>query len=125
MIAIDASAAYEALLDDRSDRVLKATSALVAPDLIVGELLNARWKCARSHLPVPSVDTILGFLRRVRIVSCLAYATEAAELAERLDHPVYDCFYVAVARRERLKLLTSDAHLTRKMRTHKLGSLLA
>jgi len=125
VIAIDASAAYESLIDGRSDSVLNMTSELVAPDIIVGELLNARWKSARSHLPTPSVDAILGFLKRVRIVPSLTYAIEAAELAERLNHPVYDCLYIAVARRETLKLLTIDAHLTRKLRTHKLGSLLA
>ncbi|MGA2395639.1 MAG: type II toxin-antitoxin system VapC family toxin [Candidatus Lustribacter sp.] len=125
MIAIDASAAYESLLSERADAVLESTQQLVAPDIIVGELLNARWKSVRSHVPAPSVDAILGFLKRVRVVPCLAYATEAAELAERLNHPVYDCFYIAVARRETLKLLTIDAHLTRKLRTHKLGSLLA
>jgi predicted nucleic acid-binding protein len=124
MIAIDASAAYESLIGERSDEVLSRTSALTAPDIIVGELLNARWKSARSHLPAPSLDAILGFLKRVRIVPCLAYATEAANLAERLDHPVYDCLYIAVAQRETLKLLTIDSHLMRKMRSHKLGSLL-
>ena len=125
MFTIDASAAYESLIDERSDSVLNTTSELVAPDIIVGELLNARWKSVRSRLPAPSVDAVLGLLKRVRIVPCLAYAAEATELAERLDHPVYDCFYIAVARRETLKLLTIDAHLTRKMRTHRLGSLLA
>lgn len=125
MIAIDASAAYESLIGEHSDSILGKTTALIAPDIIVGELLNARWKNVRSRLPAPSVDAILGFLKRVRIVPCLAYATEAAELAERLDHPVYDCLYIAVARREALKLLTIDAHLSRKMRMHKLGSLLA
>ena len=125
MIAIDASAAYQSLLGARSDKVLESTSGLVAPDIIVGELLNSRWKNVRSKLAAPSLDAILSFLKRVRIVPSLPYAIEAAELAERMNHPVYDCFYVALARRETLKLLTIDEHLTRKMRAHKFGSLLA
>ena len=124
MIAIDASAAYQSLLGARSDNVLESTSGLVAPDIIVGELLNSRWKNARAQLAAPTLEAILSFLKRVRIVPSLAYAIEAAELAERMNHPVYDCFYVALARRETLKLLTIDDHLMRKMRAHKYGSLL-
>lgn len=125
MIAIDASTAYQALVGGRSDNVLATTTGLVAPDIIVSELLNARWKNERARLPAPTLDTILAFLKRVRVMPSLPYATEAAELAERMDHPVYGCFYVALARRETLKLLTIDGRLTRKLRTHKLGSLLA
>jgi predicted nucleic acid-binding protein len=104
--------------------VLATTTDLVAPDIIVSELLNSHWKSERARLAAPTIDAILAFLKRVRVMPSLPYAIEAAELAERMNHPVYDCFYVAVARRETLKLLTIDAHLTRKMRTHKLGSLL-
>jgi predicted nucleic acid-binding protein len=124
MIAIDASAAFQALVAERSDTVLAKTTDLVAPDIIVSELLNARWKSERARLAAPTLDAILAFLKRVRLLPSLPYAIDAAELAQRMNHPVYDCFYVAVARRETLKLLTLDAQLTRKMRTHKLGSLL-
>jgi predicted nucleic acid-binding protein len=41
-----------------------------------------------------------------------------------LDHPVYDCVYVAAAQHEQAKLLTVDKKLAQKLRTHKLSSLL-
>jgi predicted nucleic acid-binding protein len=124
MIVIDASAAYQSLLGARSDATLESTSGLVAPDIIAGELLNSRRKNVRSKLAAPSLEAILGFLKRVRIAPSLAYAIQAAEIAERMNHPIYDCFYVALARGETLKLLTVDDHLTGKMRAHKFGSLL-
>jgi predicted nucleic acid-binding protein len=35
----------------------------------------------------------------------------AIALAIRLRHPVYDCFYVALAERERCALITADERL--------------
>jgi predicted nucleic acid-binding protein len=32
-------------------------------------------------------------------------------LAIRLKHPIYDCFYLALAERERCALVTADARL--------------
>ncbi|HVA28523.1 MAG TPA: type II toxin-antitoxin system VapC family toxin [Candidatus Baltobacteraceae bacterium] len=124
-LVIDASAAYGLLLGNQWDAVLENNSELVAPDLIVAELLNTRWKIARSGGLTPGLESILDFLGRVRIMPSLPYAAVAAELSERLKHPVYDCVYVALARQENVKLLTSDAHLARKLRSHKLSAVLA
>jgi predicted nucleic acid-binding protein len=124
-LVIDASAAYGLLMTDAWDSTLERNSDLIAPDLIVAELLNARRKAARSSRPAPESASILEFLARVRIMPSLPYASNAARLSERLGHPIYDCFYVAIAQQENAKLLTYDTHLGRKLRAHKLGSTLA
>ena len=123
-LVIDASAAGGLLFNTKLDAVFEGDGEFIAPDLIILELLNARWKIVRAGGLAPSVTSILDFLRRVRILPSLSYATTAAELSERLNHPIYDCLYVAIARQENLKLLTQDAHLARKLRAHKLGSVL-
>jgi predicted nucleic acid-binding protein len=109
---------------DQWDATLEYNSELIAPDLIVAELLNARWKASRAGHRAPESTSILDFLARVRIMPSMPYARNAAQLSERLGHPVYDCFYVVIAQQENVKLLTSDAHLGRKLRAHKLGSVL-
>jgi predicted nucleic acid-binding protein len=124
-LVIDASAAGGLLFYGRWDDALESSSDLVAPDLIIAELLNARWKIARSGGNVPGVSSILGFVGRLRIEPSLPYASVAAELSQRLNHPIYDCLYVALAQQESARLLTSDAHLVRKLRAHKLSSVLA
>ena len=124
-LVIDASAAYGLLVGDRLDDIVEGNSELLAPDLIVAELLNARWKIYRSGRHAPEVDSILALLEHVRIMPSLPFAHIAAQLSERLSHPIYDCLYVALARQENVKLLTSDAHLIRKLRSHKLSRLLA
>jgi predicted nucleic acid-binding protein len=123
-LVIDASAAYRLLLRDPLDSTIEGNGELIAPDLIVPELLNACWASARKGAQTPLVESILTFLGQLRIVPCLPFAPLAARLSERLDHPIYDCLYVAVARQENVKLLTVDLHLTRKLRAHKLGSVL-
>jgi len=124
-LVIDASAAFEVLLGTRADTVLEEHSELVAPDLLVAELFNARWKNARAGLLAPSIDAIVEFLARVQIMPCFPYAPGAARMSETLDHPLYDCFYVTIAQQENIKFLTNDARLARKLRLNKLGSVLA
>jgi predicted nucleic acid-binding protein len=124
-LVLDASAAYGFLVSKRWDEAVRNAHELVAPDLIVAEVLNARWKVARSEGVAPDVDPTLEFLTRLRIMPSLPYAPDALRLAERLEHPIYDCLYVALAQAEHAKLLTADAHLVRKLREHQLTALLA
>jgi predicted nucleic acid-binding protein len=122
---IDASMAYGIMQSDSWDDVVGASIELIAPDLIIAELLNARWKAARLGRPAPSVNEVLEFAVRVRILPSVIYGAGAAKLADRLDHPIYDCLYVAAAQQENAKLLTADKRLAQKLRTHRLGSILA
>jgi predicted nucleic acid-binding protein len=38
-------------------------------------------------------------------------ADASLEIAVSLNHPIYDCFYLALARRERVPLVTADKRL--------------
>lgn len=60
---------------------------------------------------------MLALLDEIRIVPSRSYAPCASELAEQLDHPVYDCLYVALAESEASVLLTADSVFARKLRT--------
>ena len=124
ILVIDASAAYDLLTEGRCARRILGAEELISPDLVVAELLNARWKVARSREAVPQLDDVLEFLDRLRILPSLPYGADAARLAERLNHPVYDCLYVAAAQHERAKLLTLDSRLSRKLRSGALARIL-
>jgi len=63
---------------------------------IVPETLNALWNIA------PRVA------REVSIVSARPGAARAAELSEILDHPLYDCLYLALAESRDDVLTTHD-----------------
>ena len=49
-----------------------------------------------------------------RLVPLRALQDQALDLALRSGHPVYDCFYVALAMREAVPLLTADRRLAQR-----------
>lgn len=96
------------LLIDRSD--------LAAPELIVCELANAIWKkwkrgelaSVPKHLP-----RIIEIFDEVAPMTALA--ARAAGIAIELDHPAYDCFYLALAEVRDDVVVTSDQRLMNKL----------
>ncbi len=121
MIVVDASVIIKCLLpEDGSEQALSLldTQTCIAPDLIVHECVNALWKNAK-----------VGRARRERVFEALALflnlnldltsssrlAPRALELAIALDHPAYDCFYLALAERHGIDLVIVDGAFARKV----------
>jgi predicted nucleic acid-binding protein len=120
MLVVDASVAVLWTLEQPgSDRAaaLSAEDGLIAPSLIVAEIGNAVWKAVRrgdlpSEHALTAVDIALGPLHELKPAEELR--GRALELAIELDHPIYDCFYLALAERERVPLVCADARLRDK-----------
>ena len=118
-LVVDASIAFKWFVaeagSDLASRLLAAGGErLVAPELVLAELLNAMWKGMRQHAVDPEQ------LQRTaaqspaffdELVPLRSLASRAAEIARALDHPVYDCFYLALAEREGACLVTADRRL--------------
>ena len=116
-LVVDASVAAQWILDEEGSgraNALRSERDLIAPSLIVAELGNALWKAA----------TVMGFsendalsaVRAIlvpfnRIIPLEDLRQRALEIAIELKHPIYDCFYLALAERERAPLVTSDRRL--------------
>lgn len=111
---VDASAVVTALSQPRLARSMRGTE-LASPDLLVPETLNAFWKIARAGYAVPHRFDILTALDQIRIVPSRPLAARAADLAERFDHPVYDCIYLALAEADADILLTADQRFIAKI----------
>jgi predicted nucleic acid-binding protein len=99
----------------KSQRLL-LEEELAAPDLLISETLNAFWKLRRSGRSTPSLSVLLSTFDYIQIEPSRPHAARAAELADRLDHPVYDCLYLALAEAQADVLLTADAVFERKTR---------
>ena len=118
---VDASVAVKWLVkQDLTGRAYKAFEAfeLHAPSLILAEVANALWKYHRiGAVSLEKMAAAFDGLQS-RYFNMIpiddAGATRAFEIATRLDHPVYDCFYLDLARERSLPLLTADARLVRK-----------
>ncbi len=120
IVVVDASVAtkwFFAEADDVSAReILAGENILIAPDLIVAEVCNAARK--KFHLTESNAKRALeiatGLPQMFReLVAAKALAPRALEIAMDLQHPVYDCFYLALAEFANTAVVTADAHLLR------------
>jgi len=89
---------------------------LLAPDLICAEVANALWQYVRQGvLATEEAGAIIERLPDafLSLRSGSVLAPNALQLAAHLGHPVYDCFYLALAHIERCPLVTLDRKLAR------------
>ena len=113
-IVIDASVALKWVLDepgkDAADALLD--EELIAPSLWLLEAANALWRRAqRGEISGQEAKERLAELYNAPVAtSAIADdLTAAADLANILGHPVYDCLYLAMAIRENTYVVTADA----------------
>lgn len=113
-IVIDAAAALKWVLDEPGHEAADALldEELVAPALWLVDAANALWH--RAQRGEPSLDEARERLAELGNAPVATSAIEddvfaAAELANALGHPVYDCLYLAAAVREGAYVVTADA----------------
>ena len=87
---------------------------LSAPSLIFAEVGNALWK--RIRRGASTIEQATAALERLAadlatIESTTDLSAQAMRFAAELDHPIYDCFYLALAHRENAPIVTADRKL--------------
>lgn len=115
---LDASAAVRLILADPAAADLAervgGAALVLAPELMLTELANTLWKLQRADR-LNDLDTqeLLAEARELvdRLEPDRHLQAEALALACHLNHPVYDCLYLALARREAASLISSDRRL--------------
>ena len=94
----------EALLDDE----------LAVPDLLFAEVGNILWKKQlRGEMDAAATQLGARWLLQVslQVHDSASLLADALALAVQLQHPAYDCFYLALARRADVPLVTADRRL--------------
>jgi predicted nucleic acid-binding protein len=97
---------------------------LSAPDLLVAECANILWKkVRRGELSANEAVFAARLLDRaeIELIPARGLMETATKLAVALDHPAYDCLYLALAERSGRSLVTADARLLRKMEATPTG----
>jgi predicted nucleic acid-binding protein len=118
-LVVDASVVFKWVVGEAgSDRAiaLRDEGDLIAPSQLVSEVGNALWKAVRRR-EVAASDAIPALCSVLRAFDGLVPNEQLHEralaLAVELNHPIYDCFYLALAERERVALVSADERLLR------------
>lgn len=119
-VVLDTCAAYEIIFHGDSYEkyydILSKADKVIAPSMFDSEVTNVMWKYAKAGY-VDEENAKLSVTLAIKLVdeftptSELAY--EVLHEALRLNHPVYDMYYMILARRNGATLLTVDEKLKR------------
>lgn len=119
-LIVDASVALKwfvrETLSAAAHDLLRTTDTLSAPDIIVAEIANAAWvKTLRGDISAAQAGMIVAAMRygEVALHSSADVAERALDIALVLNHPVYDCLYIAWAERLDGTVVTADDRLCR------------
>jgi predicted nucleic acid-binding protein len=97
---------------DRARRLSRVR--LEAPDLLLAECANILWKKTRlDDLSRRDASEGLALLLRapVTLADSRGLVDPALQLSFELNHPAYDCLYLALAVRRGIPLVTADERL--------------
>jgi predicted nucleic acid-binding protein len=128
MIAVmDVSAAIEIILQKekkgRFDNKIKDASWVIAPDLYISKLSNVLWKYYKAKV-ITHTDCIQYVEDGINLIDDFVYGNELWKeaLGEGIKngHPVYDMFYLVLARRNDALLITNDGPLAKMCKKLKI-----
>lgn len=117
---IDASVVIKWVIEepDTPQALALRRHRLSAPDLLVAECANILWKKVRRGELSPDEASFAARLldrAEIELIPVRGSIETATALAVVLDHPAYDCIYLALAERTGCPFVTADARLLRKM----------
>jgi predicted nucleic acid-binding protein len=123
---VDASVAVKWLISEAHSEqaltLLDRRQSLIAPELLFAEAANALWALSRrGDIADTDLAEAIDVLKAAPIAvpaSMRDLAPAASRLAADLDHPVYDCFYLALAIQEQYVVVTADGRFHDKVRAH-------
>ena len=132
-LVVDASVVVPYFLPERfsqaASRWIAGADDVVAPDLLTVEAGNVLWKKARlGNVTAADAEEILGRIAdgaAVQLRPSNPLARVAWRLATELDHPIYDCFYLALAVTEEACLVTADRRFHQRVAAGPLAGRMA
>jgi predicted nucleic acid-binding protein len=124
-IVVDASVCIKWFVNEsdspEATAILESAAPLLAPDLLFAEFSNVMWLKQRNGSLSPdqvrrAIEELVQYFGLFDITPCWALMQVAIELAQKLSHPVYDCFYLALAEGHGIPLITADQRFYRIVR---------
>lgn len=118
---VDASVAVKWVVEEEGTAealTVLGNARLFAPDLLVAECANILWKKARRNELSRDEATVGARLleqAEVEFLPTRHLLGSATALALELDHPAYDCLYLALSLERNSRFVTADKHFKRKV----------
>jgi predicted nucleic acid-binding protein len=120
-LVIDASIAVKWVVEEDGTAEalsLRRDMKLIAPDLLSAECANILWKKVRRGELSRDEALVAARLLQAADMEMLpsrSFLKAAARIAIELDHPAYDCVYIALAIAKDCPFATADERLVRKL----------
>jgi predicted nucleic acid-binding protein len=120
-LVVDASIAVKWVVEEDGTRqalILRREARLIAPDLLIAECANILWKkVQRNELSKEEALLAARLLQgaEIELLPTRSSMEAATRIAIELDHPAYDCIYLALAIENGCKFVTADERLLRKL----------
>ena len=120
-LVIDASIAITWVVEEDGTPqalALRRHARLIAPDLLVAECANVLWKKVRRKELLKDEALLAARLLRgteIELLPTRSLLEAATRLAVELDHPAYDCLYLALAIENACPFVTTDDQFVSKL----------
>lgn len=120
-LVVDASIAVKWVIEEEGTEdalSLRHRAKLIAPDLLAAECSNVLWKkVRRGELAKDEALLAAKLLQNadLELLPTRPVLESATRLAVDLDHPAYDCIYLAIAVARNCQLVTADERLLRRL----------
>lgn len=126
---IDASIACKWYLDEPGSDQARALledgeTLLIAPDIIIAEVANVLWlRLRRGDIEAEQAILATSHLADsfLTLIPSRTLIDRALKIAREIDHPIYDCLYLATAEQWEADFVTADKQLGRKAENSELS----
>jgi predicted nucleic acid-binding protein len=120
-LVIDASIAVKWVVEEEGTPQalrLRKQAKLIAPELLVAECANILWKKVRRE-DLSREEALLAArllqITEIELLPTRSLLEAATRIALDLDHPAFDCLYLALAVERECRFVTADERFLRKV----------
>jgi predicted nucleic acid-binding protein len=120
-LVIDASIAVKWVVEEDGTAealALRQRAKLIAPELLVAECANILWKKVQRDELLKEEALLAARLLQgaeIELLPMRSLFETATRMSIEIDHPAYDCVYLALAAESKCQFVTADERFLRKL----------
>lgn len=128
-LVIDASIAVKWVVEEDGTPealALRQKAKLIAPELLVAECANILWrKVQRAELLKDEALLAARLLQgaEIELLPMRSLFEPATRISIEINHPAYDCLYLALGTEKKCQFVTADERFLRKLRQSRQHTL--